>query len=100
MLGVADPRVEACADPATGVQVVEQLLGGVLSEKVGYGRGHDIGARVELGVQGVEEVVAVARVELPRVLAVQGDDREKLPVPLDIANPPEARDQITRRVDG
>ena len=42
--------------------------------------------------------MAVARVELPRVLAIQGDDREVVVIVLLLADAPQARHQVSRRV--
>ncbi len=96
---VANPGVQAGADPAARVQVAEALLGRVIANEVGDRGGDDVGRGFELGVEGVEEVVPVARVELPGVLAVQGDDRQVIPVPLLLADALQAPDQVARAVD-
>src|SRR4029077_16899492 len=62
VLGVADPGVEARADPASRVQVMELVLCGMLGEEVRDRGGDDVRARLELCVEGVEEVMAVARI--------------------------------------
>jgi len=76
------------------------MLRRVLGEEVGDRRGDDLGAGVELGVQRVEEVMAVTGIELPRVFAVERDHRKKIAVDLDLADPVEAAEQVTRSVDG
>src|SRR6202011_3830003 len=49
VLGVSDPRIEAGADPAARVQVVEVLLRRMLLKEVGDGGGDDVGRCLELG---------------------------------------------------
>ena len=100
VLGVADPGVEARPDPAAGVQVVQLLLRRVLGEKIRHGGRDDVRARLELGVQRVQEVVPVARIELPGILAVEGDDRQVVAIALDVPDPVQAADEIACRVDG
>ncbi len=99
MLGVADPRVQARADPAPGVKVMQLLLGWMLGDEVGDSGGHDVRARFELRVERVEEVVAVAWIELPRVLSVQRDHHEEVAVALLLADPLQPPDERARRVD-
>src|SRR5216683_8133161 len=72
VLRVADPGVEAGADPASRMQVIEALLRRMLTNEIGDSGRDDVRRGLELGVDRVEEVVAVARIELPRVLAVEG----------------------------
>src|SRR6266567_5474254 len=79
---------------------MEVLLGGVIAEEIADGGRDDVRRRFELRVQGVEEVMAVARVELPRVLAVEGDDREVVLVTLLLAYALQTTDQAARGVDG
>ena len=45
VVGVADPRVEAGADPAAGVQAVKLLLGRMLLQEVAHRRGDDVRGR-------------------------------------------------------
>ena len=82
VLGIPDPRIEAGPNPAARVQVMEVLLRRVLAQEVGDRGGDDVRRGLELRVEGVEEVVAVTRIELPRVLAVEGDDGQVILVAL------------------
>ena len=52
------------------MKVMQQLLGRVLGEKVGDRSSHNVRRRLKLGVDRVEEIVAVAWIELPGVLAI------------------------------
>ena len=82
------------------MKVVELLQWRMLCQEVGHSRGDDVGAGLELGVERVQEVVAVARVELPRVLAVERDHGQEVAVPLDVADPAQPPHQVARGIDG
>ena len=73
---------------------MELVLRRMLGEEVGDGSGDYVGARLELRVEGVQEVVAVARIELPRVLAVEGDHGQEVAVALHIADAPQPPHQV------
>ena len=98
VLGAADPGVEAAVDPASGEETVERAPLGHLVEKVGDGCADNVGAGVELGVERIQEVVPVARVELPGVLAVERDGDEELALALLLLDPPEAAHEVADRV--
>ena len=98
VFGVADPGVETGVDPAAGEEPVQRAAIRHRAEEVAHRRADDVGTRVELGVERVQEIVAVAGVELPGVLAVEGDGDQEVAVALLLLDPAEPAHEVADRV--
>jgi hypothetical protein len=73
----------------------------VLAQEVADRRADDVLGLVEFGVERIQKVVALARVEVPGVLAVEGDgDQEVAVLALLLADPAQPAQEVGDRVQG
>ena len=100
MVWVSDPGVETGSDPASGVKAVQLLLGRVLLDEVTDSGRDDVRVRLQLSIQGVQEVMSITRVELPGVFAIERHHRQEVLVVLLLADPLQSRDHVPRGVRG
>ena len=98
VLGVPDPGIQAGADPAARMQAVQRAPLGHLVQVARHGRGDDVLVGLQLAVKGVQEIVAVAWVKVPGVLAVERDGDEVLIIGLLLPNPAQAGHHVGGRV--
>ena len=67
-------------------------------QEVADGGADDVFGGVQLGIEGVQEVVAVAWVELPRILAVERHDDQEVLVALLLVDVAQPAHEVARRV--
>src|SRR5439155_10535382 len=100
--GLADPHAEVRVDPRAGVQVRKINLRGTAIEEVRHTDGLEPLVLLQRPVEMPQEVVAVVRVLLPRVLAIE-DDRGEIRTAVvreTIARALELPDHVADRVLG
>src|SRR5207302_2923997 len=70
VLRIPDPGVQAGPDPAAGMKAVQRAAVMTAVQELRDRGRDDVLVRFQLAVKSIQEVMAVARVEVPGVLAV------------------------------